>query len=102
MQPRKLSGLHTKNTFSETASKSHETKAATPVRHDGLFALGRIVGLGPRSTTAATESITYSNRPRCAPVQFKLCAYFLDLRGLRFELRGQNFHPMLLLGARRL
>ena len=27
----------------------------------------------------------------------ELCAHFLDLRGLLFELRGQNFHSFLLL-----
>ena len=31
-------------------------------------------------------------------IHFELGAHLLDLRGLLFELRGQNFHSLLLLG----
>ena len=35
------------------------------------------------------------NRLQCGFAQFKLGAHFLDLRGLLFELRGEDFHSFL-------
>jgi hypothetical protein len=37
---------------------------------------------------------------RCRFAHFSLGAHLLDLRGLLFELRRENFHPFLLLGDR--
>ena len=71
---------------------------AAAQRHRGFFAVAEIVDLGLRSQTANTESTICWQRSRRRLAHFELGAHLLDLRGLLFELRGQNFHSFLLLG----
>ncbi len=44
------------------------------------------------------QALPIVNHLRRRFARFKLCAHLLDLRGLLFELRCENLHPLLLLG----
>ena len=48
----------------------------------------KIADLGPRSTTAATESRFVHDYLRRRLIHFELGAHFLDLSGVLFELRA--------------
>src|SRR5262249_42530331 len=47
-----------------------------------------------------TGLVTIQNRLRCGFAHFKLCAHFLDLRGLLFHCRSQDCNFLLQLGNR--
>jgi hypothetical protein len=56
-----------------------------------FFAAAEIVDLGCKNQLLVGDGF------RCRLAHFKLCAHFLDLRSLLFELSRQNIHPFLLL-----
>ncbi len=47
--------------------------------------------------TNSTPLVVIINRLRCGFAQFKLCAHFLDLRGLLVETRSDSLQSLLLL-----
>ena len=61
-----------------------------------------MLGIRPRKGGALTVLLIIRDGLRCGFARFKLCAHFLDLRGLFFHRRSERFNFLLLLRHRTL